>query len=279
MLQRVFPGVFAFGTAELTQRARWWAALLACGEGAALSHVSAALFWGLLRIREDRPHVTVRGARGREVRGIAAHRCRLRDADVVDIAGMRVTTPMRTLIDLAEVVSPALLAEAFDQAMLRGRFDGAALPRLLADAHGRRCLHPLRRVLAEIGAEPEDIRSRRERAARDLLVANGVRRPVMNGAIALGDGRYRYADLWFAEERVDIEIDGPRHRLPHRRRQDAVRDSELAGVGVLVDRYPDTILDADPSGFVRGVAALLEQRRTRRGGVATGVRAVGCQTP
>jgi predicted transcriptional regulator of viral defense system len=46
-LHRVHRGVYAVGHAALTGRGRWMAAVLACGDGAVLSHRSAAVLWGL----------------------------------------------------------------------------------------------------------------------------------------------------------------------------------------------------------------------------------------
>ena len=48
-LHRVHAGVFAVGHAIVSRNGRWMAAVLAMGEGAVLSHRSAAAFWGLRR--------------------------------------------------------------------------------------------------------------------------------------------------------------------------------------------------------------------------------------
>src|SRR5207247_11204601 len=48
-LHRVYRGVYAVGHAGLSDEGRWTAAVLACGEGAVLSHRSAA---ELLRLLE-----------------------------------------------------------------------------------------------------------------------------------------------------------------------------------------------------------------------------------
>src|SRR4249920_4033435 len=68
LLHRVHRGVYAMGHARLTNEGRWMAAVLACGEGAVLSHQSAAELWGLLRGFSSPIHVTVRGGTGRSKR-------------------------------------------------------------------------------------------------------------------------------------------------------------------------------------------------------------------
>lgn len=48
-LHRVYRGVYAVGHTALSNEGRWMAAVLACGEDAVLSHLSAAEHWGLLK--------------------------------------------------------------------------------------------------------------------------------------------------------------------------------------------------------------------------------------
>jgi len=52
-LHRIHRGVYAVGHARLTLEGRYMAAVLACGQGAVLSHWSAAALWKLLRPREQ----------------------------------------------------------------------------------------------------------------------------------------------------------------------------------------------------------------------------------
>ncbi len=261
ILRRVLPEVYAFGHGELTREAMQHAAVMSGGEGAALSHRSAAAFWGLIRKDGARPDIIVMKDRGVAGDLIDAHRCRLFEEDVIETGGMRVTLPMRTLVDLSEVVGEADLAAAFNQALMRELFNRPVLDRLIVQAFGRHGLKPLRKILQSLQGGPEDVRSRGEWRARQLLIDAGVGKPRMNAAIALGDGRYRFADLYFDDVKLDIEIDGPHHRLPHVQAEDAVRTAELRPLGVTVDRYPDTILDEDPAGFVAAVAARLAELR------------------
>src|SRR3954447_17591431 len=99
-LHLVHFGVYAVGHSRLTGRGRWMAAVLACADGALLSHRDAAALWELLPIGSGRIHVTVprRGARTR--RGLIVHstlslppeECCVRDA-------IPVTSVARTLLD------------------------------------------------------------------------------------------------------------------------------------------------------------------------------------
>ena len=75
-LNRVHRGVYAVGHRGLGLHGRFMAAVLACGEGAVLSHGSAAVLWGLLRPLEGPIHISVpTGAGLRSRHGIRLHRC------------------------------------------------------------------------------------------------------------------------------------------------------------------------------------------------------------
>jgi very-short-patch-repair endonuclease len=117
-LHRVFRGVHAVGHAGLSNEGWWMAGVLSCGDGAVLSHRSAACLWRMLEPRRGPIDVTIPSSGGRRKReGIRLHRSPslLNDATTErnDIA---VTTPARTLEDLRRVVSPGLHRKATRQA-------------------------------------------------------------------------------------------------------------------------------------------------------------------
>src|SRR6201986_1771283 len=59
-LHLISRGVYAVGRRELTPEGRWMAAVLLCGDGAMLSHRSAAELWGIGREWEGRIDLSVR---------------------------------------------------------------------------------------------------------------------------------------------------------------------------------------------------------------------------
>jgi predicted transcriptional regulator of viral defense system len=92
-LERVYPGVFAVGHVPRTREARWMAAVMACGQGAALSHLDAAALWRIYESRGNTIHVTTTTRSPRRLTGIRAHRARRLDpADVTVKDGIPVTT-------------------------------------------------------------------------------------------------------------------------------------------------------------------------------------------
>ena len=52
-LHRMHRGVFAVGHPPLTREARWMGAVLACGDGAGLSHACATALWEIRPVHAD----------------------------------------------------------------------------------------------------------------------------------------------------------------------------------------------------------------------------------
>jgi len=97
LLHRMHRGVYAFGAPSPAPEARWAAALLAAGDGSALSRTGAAGFYGQLPVREV-IEVTAPTRR----RGDARLRVyTAKNIEVVRRRALRVTTPAQTLLDLA----------------------------------------------------------------------------------------------------------------------------------------------------------------------------------
>ena len=101
-LHRLHRGVYAVGHTNLSQEGKWLAAVLACGEGAALSHESAAHLWSLSPKSPPYAHVTVPDHGGRSKRkGIVLHRSTtITPTDVTLRRNIPVTTPARTKRDM-----------------------------------------------------------------------------------------------------------------------------------------------------------------------------------
>jgi very-short-patch-repair endonuclease len=101
-LHRIHRGVYAFGNPNLSREGRFLAAVLACGQGAVLSHESAAALWRLSPTCPPVVHVSIPGTNGRSRRkGIVLHRSStLTTAETTRRNGIPVTILARTLADL-----------------------------------------------------------------------------------------------------------------------------------------------------------------------------------
>jgi hypothetical protein len=97
------------------------AAVLACGEGAVLSHRSAAMLWRMLEPRRSVPHVTVKNRNGRASRkGLRLHRSStLPTSETTHQLNIPVTKPARTLDDLRRAGPASEYRRALRQAEFR----------------------------------------------------------------------------------------------------------------------------------------------------------------
>jgi hypothetical protein len=156
-LHRLWRGVFAVGRPRLTLRGWWSAAVLACGPHAVLSHHSAAELWGIREPRtsndgeQNQPaliEVSVPASKSHRRRGIRTHRRRdFREQDRIDRDGIPVTSPVRTLLDLARLLDPGELEAAINNADKLDRIDPESLRIRLNEYGGAIGAPALRRVL------------------------------------------------------------------------------------------------------------------------------------
>jgi Transcriptional regulator, AbiEi antitoxin len=109
-LHPIYRGVYAVGHRNLSREGRYLAAIMFAGEGAVLSHCAAADLWELRASREPRIDVTVRADR-RGDPTVRIRRDQLDPTDAMTRNGIRVTKPLRTLIDLASAVEATELDE------------------------------------------------------------------------------------------------------------------------------------------------------------------------
>ena len=118
-LHSLHRGVYAVGHQTLTVRSSWMAGVLSCGEGAVLSHRSAAALWGLIRPRGREIDVLAQmgqARRGKRSGGLRVRTVGLAPEDREIVAGIPVTSLARTLLDLADVVDERTLERAFEEA-------------------------------------------------------------------------------------------------------------------------------------------------------------------
>jgi very-short-patch-repair endonuclease len=216
-LVRAHRGVLAVGRQPLTLHGRFLAAVFSAGDGAVLSHLSAAVLWNLLPERGPRIDVTVPSAR-KGGRVVIAHRSPLSEEEITVRHGIPVTTPARTILDLAAVVSRREVERAMDEAAyLRLDLSG------LAPRAGRRGGAVISRVLAEHQAGTTRTRSEFEERMLALCRRFQLPAPLVNEEI---EGYI--ADFVWLEERVIVETDGwQAHGTRRAFESDRLRDADL----------------------------------------------------
>jgi hypothetical protein len=181
-LHRVHRGVYAVGHPVLTANGHRMAAVLVCGPDAALSHASAAALWELRATRATRIDVSVRGAGGRAKRPrLRVHRApSLRDDEVTVHRAIRVTTPARTLLDLASSLPRRALERALDQADISELFDLTALTAVISAHAGERGAAALSGALEQHEAGTTLTKSTLEELMLSICDDHGLDRPLVN---------------------------------------------------------------------------------------------------
>lgn len=248
--------VFAVGHTRVPRRGYWWAAVLAYGPGAVLSHHSATVLWELRRRRKGPIHVTAacgrQGIRRRE--GIWIHRCKLRPEEVTVHLGIPVTTVARTLFDFAEVAPYEELKKTAEAADRRNLLRLRELESVCERGRGRRALRPVRRLLVEIGA-PAEGRSPLEIRFVEFLRAYSIPAPVQN-VLVLG---HEVDALWPAAKLV-VELDSWEHHGDRAAfERDRARDPKLLLAGYRTIRITHRRLDDEPQRVAEELRALLAQ--------------------
>jgi very-short-patch-repair endonuclease len=223
------------------------AAVLACGEGAVLSHRSAASLWALLRPVSGPIDVSVPSQNGRRKRtGIRLHRCASlasswevdcevgEASDRVEVLvtlrkGIPVTSVARTISDLRGSVPQPLVRRATRQAELMGmRIDGVVSDRTRSDL---------------------------ERDFLRLCRRHGLPRPEVNVKV----GRWKVDFLWPAQ-RLAVETDSwGYHRGSVAFEDDHARDLELRRRGYQTCRYTERQICDEPGAVAADLAARLHR--------------------
>jgi hypothetical protein len=255
-LHELHRGVYVVGARRISRRGRWLAAVLASGEGAVLSHRSAARFWGLLPLAAEWVEVTRSGRRVRRD-GVVSHKCDLREDEWLVEDGIPVTSPFRTIFDLAAMAEKREVERAWHEAEVRQLTDRVSLPMLLERYPGRRGTKVLRELLGS--DEPVGIsRNEFEEAFLALVDAYCLPRPRMNGDLSLR-GRFFEVDALWERQQVIVELDSRGvHGTKKRFESDRQRDRILVAEGWRTMRVTWRQLRDEPEAIAADLKLALE---------------------
>jgi hypothetical protein len=253
-LHRIHPGVYAVGHPRLTSEGRWMAAVLACGEGAVLSHLDAAVLWKIYDSQRTRVHVTVLSRR--QVHGLWIHRARRLDPrDVTVHDAIPVTTVARTLVDLTDLLPRDRLLRAMREADYLRLLDLDSLNAAVDRASGRRNLTRLKQALAH-HREGQIVRGELEHRFLELVGGAGLPAPETNVRVTTRKRIYTVDCLW-RNTGVAVELDG---RAAHARtaafEEDRARDAALSAIGLRPLRYTWRRVTAESAEVVAELRAV-----------------------
>jgi very-short-patch-repair endonuclease len=284
-LHPVHQGVYLVGHDAPAPYAPEMAALLACGQGAAvtvhggrlrfthfrpsvvLSHRSAAAIWRLTPYPAPGDVcVTVRPVRNNDRSQIEVHRANLAPRDIRRRHGMPLTSPPRTLLDLAAVVTVGGLAgqdplephhlDELERIAAEAQYRKLATDAELRDQitrnpykHGVRAL----RAVLDLPGGPRRTRSPGERALLRLLRARRITGYETNATVAGHE-----VDFLWRHERLAVEVDGwDAHSGRVAFERDRLKVAVLKAQGIATMPVTGRQIQRDPDGVVARLLAAL----------------------
>ncbi len=253
-LHRVHRGVYLVGHPDPLPLARETAALLACGAQSALNRQTAASSWRIVDAAPAAIHVLVAGMEPSPGGGVVVHLTRAIDPlDIRRHDGLLLTSPARTLLDLAAVLGTRDARWAVEEARVRRLVTIRDLAEQLERSRGRRGARALRAIVAELGSSPALTRSEAERRLLDLVRAARLPPPKTNVRVEGFE-----VDAFWPEHRLVVEVDGfAFHASRAAFERDRRRDAALQAAGVRVVRITWRRLADEPEAVVALLRRLL----------------------
>jgi very-short-patch-repair endonuclease len=257
----VLPGVYRVTGAPPSDRHLAMAATLWAGEGSVVSHGAAAVLWGIEAVRGTKVELWIPSPRHRRHEFVVVHRgTRIDRADRTTDGPIPVTTPIRTLIDVAGRLEDERLLAAMESVFRQGLGTPERL-RARLDAlrsSGRPGAGRLEELLAKRG-DGRPLEFALEAKIWLLLSRSSLRHPARQHWVTTAGGRYRLDFAWL-EEKLGLEADSWKH---HGDRaafgKDRARLSEMVAAGWRVLLVTWDVATRDPKRVLRWVESALDQ--------------------
>ena len=255
-LHPIYRGVYAVGHPLLSREGRWMAAVLAGGEGAVLSHRSAAALWGLIPDSGLWPEITTPTSR-RSRPGITIYSSSLPADEVGENRGIPVTTVARTVLDVAGELERHRLAQAIDKAEIRRLGDRVPLTALVERYSGRRGVANLRTILAEGRIGLDVTKEELEFRFATFIEKFDLPRPEVNAPLLAGGVPIEVDCLW-RDQRLIVELDSRTfHDTSTAFERDRARDRALMADGWRVIRITWRQLHHEPDRLAQDLRRAL----------------------
>lgn len=254
----VHRGVYRAGHAAPSRLADCMAAVLAGGPGALLAGLAAAHLLEI--VRGTPPPLEIVCATERHIAGVVSRRCR--DGlppHAWSFTGIPVTSPARTLVDIAAVLPLPDLGRAVHEAQIKHRVTPSSIDAVLAGRPAAKGAGNLRRI---VHGDERITLSLLERRFLALLRAERLALPVTNRKAG-----GRYVDCRWPELAITIELDSyTYHRSRHAWEADRAREREAYARGDSFRRFTYGDIVEHPRRAAAELRRLLPQATRRRPG-------------
>lgn len=247
VLTRESGRVLRLAGAPSTRSSLLMAAVLDAGPDAAVSHRTASRQWGMDGFPSRPVEVTGRRPRvshGRHPLAVVHQPRRLLAGHVVEIDGIPVTTPSRTIFDLASLpgIHPEKVERILDTMWSRNLVNHASLDRVLREIgrRGRTGTALMRSLLIDRGRSYQPPGSSLERRFQEVAAGVGFREFERQVDVGDEDGWIGRVDFLERERRLIVEVDpAPFHTSLTDQRNDQRRHADLHAAGWTVVSITD----------------------------------------
>jgi very-short-patch-repair endonuclease len=255
-LHHVYRGVYAAVAPELlTEEGQLLSALLAAGDGAILSHGTAAWRWRIIPAPPSLMQLALPRDRA-QIDGLQLFVSgRYRAGDTALNGRFPTTTVARTLLDLATRYTRGALLRALAEAEFHHDLRPPDIERTLRRGHPGSA--NLRAALHEHAPGYGQMKSFLERRFRTLLIRRAIELPLRNQEI----GPWTVDCLW-PDRRVAVELDGRQHERPRQADRDDDRDLWLRRNRYVARRYGKRQLDERPDDVIADLLDAFAQADT-----------------
>ena len=267
-IDKVDVDVYRIAGVPPSWESRIMAVALSAGSGALISHRAAAALWGFEGFNRGVPEVTI--PRGRKYRRTGVRTHESTDLDRTSPrqrAGIPLTDPSRTLLDLARFIGDRRLLQAVESAR---RSHLTSWPELIATLvkharRGRPGVRRLRRVIAANAHRDEITDSDFELLVLALLREHALPEPVLHHQLRGSDGRLlAEIDLAYPHLKIAIELDGKVHQSDEVFERDRPRQNQIALEGWTILRFTWKTFRDRPDEIVREIAAAIRAGSAKR---------------
>lgn len=256
--QVVHPGVYRIAGAPNGWHSDLKALCLWLEPECVLSHRSAAELHGFSRFEGCRAKDLTVHRRVRDAMGVTAHRTNdLPAREVTVVAGFRVTSVERTLLDLAATEDAPTVRACLDEALRRRWTTLEKFSQHLSRHGGSRGIATLKALVHEYQGGDGPTESELEQRVLDVLEAHDLPRPVKQQVVKAHD-RVRRLDFRFPGTRVVLEADGYAfHAGLADFERDRTRANALVARGFIVLRWTWRALEQHPHHLVEELERVL----------------------
>ena len=259
LLVRLHHGVYAVPGAPTSFEQRAVAARLGGGEGAAVSHGSAARLWGLRGATSGRIEIAVPGVTRPRLTGVVVHRSRLlQPVDLRVHQGITVTRPERTLVDVAGQVPIDVATSMLESAVHLGFTTPEHIWRYLSRYGGPGCRGAgrVQSILEARGPTARPTESGLEDLALRILFRYGARPPERQFVIRVPGRPTIKLDISYPPIKFALEVDSALwHSDSESYRRDRAKWNLLVALGWTLLILTDFDLHERPEQLVGDVIA------------------------